>query len=884
MRQKLFPVILLLLGLSGVGVLAQDANTTGQPLISLAVPGFSVDAMQNAVTDFEAQYGVKVLLIDENSPGYRVDTETYLDDIAEYAARADVLIVEDNTISVEATRAGYLLDMMPLVQSDAMLDSGDFYATAWQSYQWDGGMWAVSLSTDATGFLYNATAFDEAGLFYPDAFWSVFELENAARALATYNDGTVEEAGVNITGTGLQALMMSLSGSGVFDPTFAGSSPVFDAAVFGETLDTLTMLYNEGLISNQGGGRIALNTPLSIASASFLAFADDLAFAPLPNGRAGMDGMGAAISSGTQNPELAYQLVAYLTQSPDVLSALNGTLSARYSLAGVEGDTDNQGGGPGGRGGFGGGLDEETLPIVQQSIESAFPISEMLFGNYLSSALNSMRNDGLDAQTALQDVEIAALDGLAIADARRGTFDITITNIDPDAIVATGTVINFGISNNFPNLPNEAQWNDIAAQFVADNADIGAVNLASAFGRQGVDAETLTTDYDCFYSVSNLLPDVDLTLLLPLDPFMSADPNFDVNDLAGNTLQQMQNAGQTWGLPLHIQAQALWYDAQTFELNGAWLPYAGWTPADFETALRSLKINPDDAAPFVSRDFDGTYLLTLIAAYGGLPLDYSTDPVTVNFGDEATLNAAMQVLDLARDGYIDYSSLGTLGGGGRAAAANADVEVAMYSQIQQDNAQFGRGQNNQNNTDDATDYQLVTFPQGETYTALSYDVGAAYISINSQNADACYRFISTLLDSPDLFTGMPAQRSLIDDPAVLAAQGQAAVDYYRELDRLMQQPNAVIFPTATGNRGFAATDNLVSFWLYRVFDTYVTEDGTDLEAELRDAQQYATEYQTCVADIVPDPEAQGFAAFAEYIDCAVRVDPTMADILPGGGN
>jgi hypothetical protein len=51
-------------------------------------------------------------------------------------------------------------------------------------------------------------------------------------------------------------------------------------------------------------------------------------------------------------------------------------------------------------------------------------------------------------------------------------------------------------------------------------------------------------------------------------------------------------------------------------------------------------------------------MLTLIAAYGGLPLDTRTDPPTVNFSDPATVNALQQVLDLVKNGYISYAAGG----------------------------------------------------------------------------------------------------------------------------------------------------------------------------------------------------------------------------------
>src|SRR5690606_14111418 len=103
-------------------------------------------------------------------------------------------------------------------------------------------------------------------------------------------------------------------------------------------------------------------------------------------------------------------------------------------------------------------------------------------------------------------------------------------------------------------------------------------------------------------------------------------------------------------------------DQEAFAQHGAIPPTNGWTVDAFNDAIRALKLSPDDPAPFVPTNSGGNYMQILIAAYGGLPLDYRTDSVTVNMTVPATVDAIRQALDLAKDGYIDYQSLGVLGG------------------------------------------------------------------------------------------------------------------------------------------------------------------------------------------------------------------------------
>src|SRR6185369_7116430 len=92
-------------------------------------------------------------------------------------------------------------------------------------------------------------------------------------------------------------------------------------------------------------------------------------------------------------------------------------------------------------------------------------------------------------------------------------------------------------------------------------------------------------------------------------------------------------------------------------------PQNGWTVDEFSDALQRLKLDPSYPAPFLPNQGGGTHLLILMAAYGGLPLDYRTDPVTANFTDPTNVDAIRQVLDLAKNGYIKYEKLGSFGGG-----------------------------------------------------------------------------------------------------------------------------------------------------------------------------------------------------------------------------
>jgi hypothetical protein len=130
---------------------------------------------------------------------------------------------------------------------------------------------------------------------------------------------------------------------------------------------------------------------------------------------------------------------------------------------------------------------------------------------------------------------------------------------------------------------------------------------------------------------------------------------------------------------------------------------------------------------------------------------------------------------------------------------------------------------------------------------------------------------------------MPARRSLLTDSAVTANQTPDETAFYQAFDALLSDPNTVSFPSNFA--GGSAANFLLERWLNAAFDHYVLNDA-DLEAELADAQTYATAFLECTATIPPFDPAQGSQLnfFQQYIDCATKVDPNMEGLFPQLGN
>src|SRR5262249_10809406 len=216
------------------------------------------------------------------------------------------------------------------------------------------------------------------------------------------------------------------------------------------------------------------------------------------------------------------------------------------------------------------------------------------------------------------------------------------------------------------------------------------------------------------------------TKLLNLDPFLAADTTFDKADLVGNIMAQLTRDNKVWALPVIIEPEILRYNSLQFSKSGAIDPGISWTIDAFNDAVKALKPNPTDPAPFQAQNPGGTHLLILIAAYGGLPLDYRTSPATINYTDPKTEDAIRQVLDLAKNGYIKYEELGGMNfrafGGAR-----PNTEANIYTQAL--NA-FNARQNldAQQPTNDTNPYKPTTYPRGTQFSASSYSIATTYIS------------------------------------------------------------------------------------------------------------------------------------------------------------
>jgi ABC-type glycerol-3-phosphate transport system substrate-binding protein len=499
--------------------------------------------------------------------------------------------------------------------------------------------------------------------------------------------------------------------------------------------------------------------------------------------------------------------------------------------------------------------------LVQDGFDNSLNYNNLRFFDYL----NGIAWTGASVPDALQNAEARALADLKTADGLKGKLALTVNEPQVQTIASGKIALSFDVVSKIQPLPTRDQWDRVIQDFTAADPEVGAINLRVL----QEPASEAAASSDCYYLPDNAVPTLSSNTVLPLDPLLSADPAFDRTDFINGVLPAVQRNGQTYALPLDLEPLILRYDPARFSAAQIPEPSNTWTVEDFAAALAALQPDSQGQAPFVDGESNGAYLLVLIASYGGLPLDYRTTPPTINFTDPTTVTAIQQVLDLARSGELRYSALGDFGATIPALPNNT---TAVYSSpLDSRGRKIPRG---------ATPDKAVFFPTGRQFNGVAYNLGAGYISTQSQNPEACYRFISTIAQHPELFSAMPVRRSLLASAALQAATAPDVLAMYQQVETLLSDPNTVAFPI-TGT-GLSITDFLLQHWLFQAFDAYVLSDS-DLDSALADAQTYASAFQTCAATLPPlslgAVKGNDRSALVPYVDCAEHVDSSLKPVL-----
>lgn len=854
---------MLLLPLSTMQFTHVSAQNNGITLTVAVPPDMKDQIDQNLLQEFvAANPGITVTVVD-NRPVELASfgLTAHFNDMQKLASSADLIFFrsyEGLELSPLDTRAGYILDLAPLINSDPTLKVDDFLPQLWSAFQWDRGIWALPVSADLAMMSYDRTAFDKLGLPYPDNKWALQDFVNTVNKLAIKDtNGHVITPGFANSGKIFRLpLYRSLIGTNLVDDSVIPNQPKLDMPNVETVMDADKQLEQQGLI----GGDPAI-VPMSVLSVNDRLFsAPNRGAALLPGGKAEVITSAFAISGGTQHPEQAYALLKYFSTrgelNQDGLPTRKSVFAAgKYKVR----------------------YPATMQPLVDQGLANSLNFADMRFAEYLDQVHFTTSGAIRDA---IQATETQLVNDAKAASDKKATLVLTI--VEPvAAVVPPGKIaLKFDMSTDFyvPNigrsLPNKEAWDKVIKEFTDSDPQVGLIDLK-------VTSDTISeavTKSDCFYLPENAVPTAATNSLLSLDPLMNADASLDRADFINGILASVQRDNKTYAIPLDLKPMILRYDGARFKTANLPEPAGTWTVEAFNDALKALKPNAQTDSPFADVGTNGAYLLVLMAAYGGIPVDYRTNPLTINFTDPTAVTAIRQVLDLAKNNYLKYSPLGSITGG---ISYSPNNMTAIYPSALDAFSPVKKSPGLDAN-------KPVLFPTGRQYNGVAYNLGTAYISTQAQNPEACYRFISTLSKHPELFLAMPVRHSSLASPTLAATTNPDVLALYRQIDTLLKDPHTVAFPAF--NKGTITISALmVQHWLFEAFDAYVLNSG-DLDVALKNAETYANGFQACIANLPVLTTASASRndtaeVTKQYIDCAEKVDARLKPVLdPLRGN
>lgn len=710
--------------------------------------------------------------------------DDYVSALETYVQQGDVLLVSDTMIAAASIADGYFLDLAPLIQADPSFgNEGDFHPLALTAFQ-DDTMAVRGLASHVfiNSIIYDPAILQAVGLQPPNADWNLSDYRYTAEALNQFNNGTVVQ--INAPSVLLRGRLNEVY----------GSQPDFTQPELLDLIKELQSLYAGNLIdtlpsSDEPTAALWFGSIMAVQSDERI-----LASAPLPGETADLSAIGLGVSAGTAYPELAYKLAVDLLSDistsggiPTHLDQLTNALTSFNTT-------------------------EQNL--IESTMNSPPPLLNRYFSIYIDEAVRITNTDMLDRLQAQAS---------NLSDALKNSVQTTVLHVrSPELPVNNeGITLRFSLPGMTYNITQNL-WRGVLDEFVTTDYEIGAIEIVPI--EEIISGGDISLA-DCIYAGGNMR--VNPEMMLNLSPLIDTDPDFYESDLIGGTLAMFTIDDQINALPMTILPSLLQIDREQFENAGIAIPVFGWSIREFDLYLNQLNNSLPDhkhALHLVApRFFEAPATLMLIAAFGGLPFDYRTDPPTVDFTNPASINAIQSLLGHAKTGSIQYSRHVTdIWRGPRMDNLPAIIPIT-----------FGEPFSN-----DPVEADWVSYPHGSRMTPVSFSPGYGMISNGTFYPEACYRLLNFLRTKPYLFSGLPAYHSLIDAPELASIEGMGVI---REYAALLDSPNTLVFPSIVSLQHVFERE-----FLYAAFDAYLFDDA-ELDAMLEMAERQVNAFRECVA-------------------------------------
>lgn len=855
-----------------LGTLYNDSNL--QTTISFAIFDEDFSLYKDLIKVFEEEnpdihielVSVNNILESENTDGNSEETASF-----RIASSADVLGIGP----VGGGEGGLILDLTPFIDSDPSFNADDFYPGILDTYQSQGGIWAIPTEVDYQLIFYNKDAFDAAVREYPQNGWTWNDFQNTAKALTTHNNtGEVTQWGFVLPWPNHMLLILSQIGS-VFNYNTESPTPRFTDNDVINAVKYYTDLYlidnAVPIIEQTEIGGLALPKGFEYIDNGLAAMWPDSAMRwyilkeeinlgvvsfPVSNtdsksSPATTDAI--SISAGTKNPDAAWQWIHFLTRHPKNGFSFNDSnfsaVPARRSVAEAK-DLLNE-------------LDDELAKALEQAITHSYTHSHSVdYTDFIDAVIATLNGESpTDALAIAQEKSLARVTPSQKSNNTQISVVSPVSNKEDEDMISI-------VFAPFWETANLQAYRELTKQFELGNPDI-RVEIHMQNLAESPSFVNTATETDCFQWSSNFNDSANLKTVLNLDPFLNLDPSLNKNDFFPVLLNEFTVQGQIMGLPTEVKPFVIEYNKNIFDDMGIDYPSENWNIDDFlSLAIASTTGEGSDKIyGFVGGGLIEEEMILMVELFGDGILDNSISPPTTSFNDPQTIEAVRSFVELSLDlgvrptydADLDNSAVLTNQTLQSRETLINDGRASMWLDI-------GLIEHPNLNELGSIEIGFAPLPLGSNGVRSSFSRSSGYfISASTEEQDACWEWIKYLTEQPSVITGFPSRHSVVTSPTYQQQTNPERIQAYLfSIENANDSSGFGIF------RGEQEWMRVSAIWLNQAYGEIVIGQAT-VDGALALTQDKFENYRNCVIS------NDAFEVRTMQNNCIIAADSTIIE-------